>query len=236
MMTKGVPNCWLAWLLSAASLGAMAAEQAPARHAVVVEDSERERAVRDFAPSKKLDLANPDLHHADGVKGYKVFPVQEGPDVGTPDKRMAALARLACHASVFALVTLDGATSFAGQGDRGVFTKLRFRVIQDWRADAENASPEVHLIVHAGEFVHAGERVLVENPLANYKIGASYIVATGVRSSPDHGKTLYELPPFVAVENGVILPPHGWDVFAAATTVRQAQADVAQALAAKGCD
>jgi hypothetical protein len=233
-MDSRLRNLLLAPLLTTASLGAIAAEKAPVGPVVVVEDSERERAVQVLAPSKKLDLANLDLRHADGVKGYQTIPVEEGLDAGTPEKRTAALVRLACNASVFGLVTLDGAASFVGKGDRGVFTKFRFRVIQDWRAGTENDSPDVHLIVHAGELVHAGERVRVENPLANYKIGAAYILATGVRSGADYGKTIYELPPFVAVENSVILPPHGLNVFAAGTTVRQAQADVAQALAASG--
>lgn len=235
MTSKLLRNLLLASLLATANLGAMAAERAPPKQPVVVEDSESERAVRDLAPSKKHKLANVDQRHIDGVKGYKTIPVQEGPDVGTPEKRTAALAHLACNASVFGLVTLENAKSFVGKGDTGVFTKLRFRVIQDWRADAKNKAPVVHLIVHAGELVHAGEPVRVENPLANYKIDSSYILAVGARSSPDQGKSIYELPPFIDVENNTIFPARGWDVLAAGTTVRQAQADVAKAVAAKGC-
>jgi hypothetical protein len=218
-----------------AQAAVLSAEKAPARQPVVVEDSESERAVRDLASSKKLKLGNVDQRHTDGVKGYKTIPVQEGPDVGTPDKRTAALAHLACNASVFGLATLENAKSFVGKGEAGVFTKLRFRVIRDWRADAKNKAAVVHLIIHGGELVHAGERVRVESPLANYKIDSSYILAAGARSSADHGKTIYELPPFVEVENNLIFPTRGWDVFAAGTTVNQAQADVAQAVAAQGC-
>lgn len=223
-------------LLSAlvtARLPAMCAETP--EPAVRVEADDKEHAARHFGNSRKLRMDNLERRHLDGVKGYSIHYTTEGPGLDQPEQLLQAIGSLACRATVFGLVQLEGATAFVGKDDIGVFTKLKFRVMDDWRADKRAGPLVVHLIVPGGEVVHAGEMVRVDNPHANYKVNSSYILVGQAGAEAGEDETLYGPPPLLEVKDNVIYPGPGWTPFAPGTSVQQAKDQVANAVSIRGC-
>ena len=208
--------------------------QAP-EPAVQVQADDIEQAAQHFATSRKLRMDSLEGRHPDGVKGYRIYHTAEGPGLDQPEQLLQVIGSLACRATVFGLVELEGATSFVGKDAIGVFTKLKFRVIDDWRADTRSAPHVVYLIVSGGEVVHAGEKIRADNPSADYKLHSSYILVGEAGADAGKDSTMVSLPPLLEVQDNVIHPGPGWTPFAPGTTVQQAKDQVAKAVSITGC-
>lgn len=207
----------------------------PKSDLVDINGEEQLKATQHVGGSRKLALSNLQGRHIDGIKGYKVYPMLEGPSLAQTEQLQKRIARLACKATVFGLVELEAAKSFAGKDDIAVFTKFRFRIVEDWSAEPTHKGTIVHLIMHGGEVTHAGEKYRVENPYANYKVGGRYVLMTGSVDKNEPKQTVMETPPFLEVSDDLIFPAPGWTPFARGTTLEQAKATVNSAISKEGC-
>jgi hypothetical protein len=207
----------------------------PQQDPVEVDTQEQLKAAQLLGGSRKLALSDIQGRHIDGVKGYKVYPVLEGPSLAQNEQLQKLVARMACKATVFGLVELEAAKSFVGKNDIAVFTKYRFRILEDWHVEASQRDSVVHLIMHGGEVTHAGEKYRVDNPYASYKIGGRYVLMAGSadKNAPPH--SIFETPPFLEVSDDLIYPAPGWTPFARGTTLEQARAAVSSAVGKEGC-
>jgi hypothetical protein len=202
---------------------------------IEVDAAEQLKATQLLGGSRKLALSEIQGRHTDGVKGYKVYPVLEGPSLAQSEQLQKLVARMACSASVFALVELEAARSFVGKNDIAVFTKYRFRILEDWRVEATRKDPVVHLIVHGGEVTHAGEKYRVENPTARYQTGGRYVLMAGSSDNNAPPHSIFETPPLLEVSDDLIYPAPGWTPFAHGTTLEQAKAAIGRAVGKEGC-
>lgn len=219
-------------LLALASTGLHAAA-GQERQALAVDSNEQARASASIGGSRKLSLNRLPANKLDGVKGYRVYPSAEGPSLQQPEQLRKTVAHMACQAAVFGLVELEAAKTFVGKDDVGIFTKFRFRIVDDWRADAGNTGRTVDLVMQGGEIERDGQKFSVENPHASYQVGSQYVLVAGTRA--DSQKTIFDSPPFLEVSEELIHPAPGWTPFAPGTGVQQARGEVAAALAREGC-
>lgn len=131
---------------------------------------------------------------------------------------------MACSGATFGLVQLEGALAFVGKDNLGVFTKYRFRILDDWNAAKRPGPTTIHLIMEGGEVEHRGEKVRVENLNAKYQIDRQYVLVAG------RGPTVYDAPPLIEVIDDTIYPAPDSAPFRSGTTIAQAKAAIGRAL------
>lgn len=217
-------------LLAACHVSAIAAAQSTE----TVEAEVHEKAVKRFHPRKIERLVT---RLFDGVKGTIISATSDNLIESTPEQRSRTLRNMACNGSVFGIVKLEARKTFVGKDDRGVFTRFRFRVLDDWRAAPDSKKGQiVHLVMEAGEVKHKGETVRIENARADYQVNASYLLAAGSRFNQDEGSIFYDHPPLIEVVDGILQPIPGSLLFASGTPVRAAKAEVANATPAGSCN
>lgn len=218
------------------AIGAVAAANAGGpQEPITVNADDRAIATSESGGSRKLALSTISMRHVDGVKGYKVYLTFEGPSIQQPEQLRRRIAHLACNSVVFGLVELEKAKSFAGKADVGVFTKYRFRVLDDWRAIPAEKGREIHLIMDGGEVSFAEEKIRVENPFAAYKVGGQYILVAGRATGDAAQKPIFQTPPFHEVNDNLVHPAPDGALFSPGTTLEQAKAIVNEAVAKEGC-
>ncbi|QGZ39487.1 hypothetical protein [Pseudoduganella flava] len=223
-------NALLAGALALPGAGALAAAS-DEKQQIEVDDKDRLRAQQGM--SRKLALQKLKPAELDGVKSYRVVRQPEGPGLDKPEQLRQVVAHMACVAAVFGLVELEDAKSFVGKDDVGIFTKYRFRILDDWRARSQTNGRKVFLVMHGGEAVHNGERYRAENPAAHYRKGEQYVLIAG--TVDDEQRTIHDTPPFLEVSEGIVHPGPGWTPFAPGTALAQAKAQVADAVDREGC-
>lgn len=176
--------------------------------------------------------------HLDGVRGLTVHAASERPPRRnvTGDSALDDVWSVACRSAEFGLFELESAKSFVGQDDEGIFTKLRFKRLEDWRGDVRSPAGVVQLVISGGEVVHKGETIRIDNPYGKYEVGSTYVLAAGNRSAPTRERTIYDDPPFMEVRDATIYAAPGWTPFASGTSLKSAKASVAKALDAKACE
>ncbi len=204
---------------------------------VVVDDSDKAEAPKAFAYGKKHDIKMIGARHLDGVKGLDLHIEDEPPIRANvlPDPVLDGLRSLACGAQAFGLVELEDAISFVGSGDLGVFTKLRFKLVDDWRAKKEANGKVVHLVVPGGEVNNSGERIRISTKYANFKTGEQYILYTGTRFNPK--KVIYDTPPLIEVQDKTLfVAADSHSPLSSGLSPSQAKALVNKALSQKGCE
>ena len=232
MTSRIMTRALLPTILLLASAGALAASPQQ-KEPLDVDASERLSAKNSVGGSRKLSLQKMEPSSLDGVKGYRVYPSAEGPSLKDTDELRRVVAHMACHTAVFGLVELEAAKPFVGQDDVGIFTKFRFRVIDDWRANGAGSGRTVDLVMMAGEVSRDGERYRIENPHALYEVGGRYVLIAGTKSQEQ--KTIFGSPPFLEISDDMIHPAPGWTPFAPGSTVQQAKSEVVAALVQEGC-
>ncbi|MET0268232.1 MAG: hypothetical protein ABW202_21765 [Duganella sp.] len=204
---------------------------------LAVSEQERAQATAQFiGGTKKLSLERLKQSQdtfLDGAKGYTPSESVR-PRLIKPEVRQKYFAQAACEGSLTGLVELINAKSFTGVGDNGIFTKFRFRVVDDWRVQPAPSRPYVDIIMHVGEMVHEGQRYRADNPEARYTIGKQYILLAGKLASGTRG-SLIGAPAFLEVSDGIIYPAPSVTHFAPGTTVEQAKLEVENAVLQEGC-
>jgi len=217
------------------ALGITAHGGAHAAPPVSVAETEKARAAEHFHVGQRDNVETLKRKHLDGVRGYSVHTTIEG---GITDgaQRTVRLSNLACNSAVFGLVQLEGAKPFVGKDNAGVFTKFRFRILDDWRAQENRGAPIVHLIMEGGEVEHKGEKVRVENSLAKYKLNGTYVLAAGNKSASKFDHAIYATPPFMEVSSNTIYSAPGATPFSSGTSVAKAKLEVDQALETRKCE
>lgn len=126
-----------------------------------------------------------------------------------------------------------GAASFTGS-DGGIYSKLRFRVLDDWRPHVRDPAPDVDVLIIGGEIVRDGERLRMEDAEGQYRLGQRYVlIAGGYRQAGD--AVLRAYLHFLPVDGGVIHVAPGEMTFANGVSTIQASADVARAVAMAPC-
>jgi len=189
--------------------------------------------------SKKLKLDNVQDRDSDGIRTRSVFTVPEPPAVSgqNPDIVQEALRSYACYDSVFGVAEVQDFKSFVNRSETNIFTKVRFRLIDDWSARPGPKEQTFDLIVEGGEAEYKGEVVRINNPQASYVKGRRYVmIIGGNRSGAADKKVFVGSPYLIKVLNDSIYPAPGWSPFKPGTSLDQARGLVGKALALKGCD
>ena len=217
-------------LFAAFHFHAGAADQAADPIAV---DIPEKAASRLFAPK----ISRIDTRHLDGVKGTTMTSTDSGYAGATREERNRTMRNFVCNAPVFGVVKLEAARSFIGKDDRGVFTRFRFRVLDDWRAAPNRkASVIVHIVMPGGEAKYKGETVRIDNALADYQVNSTYLLMAGTRFNTDDGNVLYDQPPLIEVVDGVLYPAPGSEMFGSGTELSKAKAELTAAVPAGSCN
>lgn len=226
-------------MLALHSVGAKAAtdDLHGRKEILAVSEQERIQATEQFiGGTKKLSLERmKQSQHTflDGAKGY-TSSESIRPRMVKPEARQKYFAQAACDGTLTGLVELVNAKSFTGVGNNGIFTKFRFRVVDDWRVQPAPPRAYVDIIMHVGEIIYDGERFRVENPEARYSVGGQYVLLSG-KAANSSRDSLIGAPAFLEVSDGVIYPAPSITYFAAGTTVEQAKAEVENAVLQEGC-
>lgn len=224
----------IAAVMAAASLSSSAKATEP----LDISDSDVEAASEHLGGGKRTALDNLKARHLDGVKGLTVYSQAEKPPhpTGFSDQNLGLIWQLACSSSVFGIVQLEGKHSFVGKNNEGVFTKLRFKMIDDWRGYEVDNRQSIDIVVSGGETKYKGEVVRFDNPYGRYEVGSQYLLAAGGRRAAQAGaKTWYQNPPFIEVNDGSLNAAPGWTPFPTGTRLKAAKASVAEAMAIKLC-
>lgn len=204
--------------------------------AVAVDAGDRNKAKQRF--SANASLSHMKSRHLDGVKGEEIIIDPEPPiERGIfQNARLDALHLYACKSAIFGEVELVGKKSFVGSDGEGVFTKLRFSKIDDWRPNNKKQVKIINLVVPGGDVEWEGERFRIVNKRANYQIKRHYILIAGNNTENSDNSTIFSNPLFLEVDNNAIYSPPGWTLFENGTTLKQAKADVAKVLGMRGCE
>jgi len=188
-------------------------------------------------PGSPLSSASNTLRHIDGAKGWEVVLDPEPPLYAQafPDRRQDALWQSACSAAVFGEAELTGKKSFIGHGDTGVYTKLRFKLFNDWRANTQAPGNHIDIIVPGGEVKFKGEAFKVVNHRADFQPGRRYVLIVGNKTNFDAKRPVYDDVPLLEIQGGAIYSRPGWTLFANGTSIAQAKAEVGVLMSAKEC-
>jgi hypothetical protein len=234
MTLNTIQKAALASLCALAYAGTSAA--GGAKEPVEIDADDRVRAAAQLGSTKKLALSALKPFHIDGTKGYSVHAIIEGPSLKQPELMRKRIALSACRANVFGLVELESARSFVGKDDAGVFTKYRFRVLDDWRAAPTDQGKKVDLILEGGEITHGGEVYRAENAFAKYEVGSKYVLLAHNADKHLGKKAILDTPPALEVVDDIVHPGLGWTPFAPGLTLEQAKNVVKEAVAKEGCE
>jgi hypothetical protein len=177
-----------------------------------------------------------DRRHQDGVRGYKITSATRYA-TANPEHRKRVLRNIACNAVVFGIAKLETTQSFVGKDGDGVFTLFRFRLLEDWHALPDrNVDTDVQLVIEGGETSYKGEAIRVENALADYQVGSSYLLVAGSRFNSNDGNILYEQSPLIKVADDILYPAASSELFAAGTAIHSAKAEIDAATPAGSCN
>lgn len=195
---------------------------------------ERDNATQRYRGSA---LSSATQRHFDGVKGWEVVIDPEPPVYARafPDRRRDALWQYACSAAVFGEAELMAKKSFIGDGDTGVYTKLRFKLSNDWRTNTKVPENHIDIIVPGGEVNFKGEAFRVTNRTANFKSDRHYVLIAGDQTNFNPKQSVYGEILLLEIDRGAIYSPPGWTVFANGTSIEQAKAEVGSLMSAKEC-
>jgi hypothetical protein len=200
---------------------------------LTVDKADRLNASASLGHSRKLAMANMPADPATGVRGYRIYPGFEGPCLDDRERLRKVVAHMACHTAVFGIVELEAAQPFPGADDIGIFTKYRFRLIEDWRQVRAENGRTVDLVMAGGEVTRDGITYRVEHPHALYRVGGRYVLIAG---GENNGlQTIHAWPAYIALRSDVIGEALGGTPFAAGTSVAEARSQVAEALPREGC-
>lgn len=197
-------------------------------------DEATEAAVRFRQTGNDVSLLP--FRHPDGVKGTTLEIEYEPPPytLALADKRLDALRVFACTASVFGAAELVSIKPFVGKDGAGIYSKMHFKVIDDWRSDVVDNKNEVQIVSPGGEVIRKGERIRITNARTNFRVGGRYVIITGNRF-PQKSNVIYEHLGFFEIINDTIFSAPGWTPFPHRMSVEQAKADVLEATSMRAC-
>jgi hypothetical protein len=203
---------------------------------ITIDEKDRVASDSVFHPSERLGtLDRIKGTHPDGVKGFEIRPHLEGGFV-SPDDRSQQLWTKACRLQVFGIYELEKKKSFPGKDNIGIFTKFRFKLIEDWRGGVRSGHKYLHLVTEGGEIEYKGEKLRVDNSITRYTIGKRYLLLTGTRGNDDSNLVVYSYSPFIEVSNGMLYPAPNVNIFAPGTSLSTAHAEIADALKERNCE
>jgi hypothetical protein len=202
---------------------------------LTVDQNDEDIAAPMYPSSKKLKLDNIEDRHPDGVRGLTFFSFPE-PPVGSGLKQDRVQEALR-HSDVFGVAEVADSKSFVGKNDHGVFTKLRFKLVESWSVRPGPKAQTFHMIVVGGEVTHKGEVIRISNSQGSYVKGRRYLmIIDGDRSATAAEKTFTEDTYLLEVSNGNIrTAAGGWSPFESGTSLIRAKALVQESLEQKGC-
>src|SRR5471032_3206475 len=116
--------------LIAALLMVAATSVIAANSGLTVDDKDREKGVKFYPRDQGHKLVDIESRHPDGVRGLTSF---EHPEPVRMGDRPAYLRYYACDFSIFGVVELQDSKSFVAKDDKGILTKLRFKMVDSWR-------------------------------------------------------------------------------------------------------
>lgn len=206
---------------------------------LTVDSNDRDIAAPMYPTSKKLKLDKIDGRHPDGVRGLTFFSYSEPPVRSglMQDPAQEVLRRYACNSDVFGVAEVEDSKSFVGKNENGVFTKLRFKLVDSWRVRPGPKAQTFQLIVVGGEVEYKGEIIRISNSQGSYIKGRRYLmILAGDRSETVDQKIFAGDPLLLEVSNGIIYPAPGWSPFEPGTSLIRAQALVQESLEPKGCE
>ncbi|WP_157256291.1 hypothetical protein [Pelomonas sp. Root1217] len=175
--------------------------------------------------------------HPDGVRGTTYSSVPEPPVLPgeIQDPVQEALHSYACRYAVFGVAELQNSRSFIGKDEIGIFTKLRFKLVDSWSVQPGSKVQSFDLLVEGGEVEYRGEIIRLGNPQAAYVKGRHYLMI--MHSANDKNKKIFVGTPYLLeISNGTIYPAPGWSPFKPGTTLTRAKAMVQESLEQKGCE
>ncbi|GEM_PF-2284915 len=221
---------------AAAYLAILFVSHVSAASNVTVDENDKLASAAAFHRNLRTDTLDSILGtHPDGAKGYTITPRLEGGVVAAAGDRVSLLTNKACLKQVFGIYELEAVKSFAGKDDVGIFTKLRFKLIDDWRSGAQHDGKQALLVMQGGEIERKGETLRVVNPLLRYVVGGTYLLVAGDRKYVNWN-VIYAYAPFIEVRNGRIYPAPVDPLFPLGTSVARAKAEVRAALQKRACE
>lgn len=209
-----------------------AASVIAANSGLTVDDTDREKGVKFFSHDPKL--AEIESRLPDGVRGFISF---EHPEPVRMNDRPSYLRHYACDFAIFGVAELQDSKSFVGKHDVGIFTKLRFKMMDSWRVGSSPKDQIFDVIVPGGEVEYKGEIFRLDDPLATYVNGRRYLMVIQDDDTGKIGKNNFSgLPRLREVSNGIIYSPFSAPPFESGMSLDSAKASVQEALEQKGCE
>ncbi|KQV53470.1 hypothetical protein ASC95_12100 [Pelomonas sp. Root1217] len=148
---------------------------------------------------------------------------------------LETLRHYACSYAIFGVADLQGAKSFVGKNEIGILTKLRFKIVDNWKAGSIPKDQFFDLIIPGGEVMHKGEMFRLGDPLTSYVKGRRYLMI--IQGDTENAEKNYfvELPRLLEVSNGIIRAPYSATPFDGMSLSR-VKASAQEALEQKGCE
>lgn len=209
---------------------------------LTVDYNDQDIAASSFASSKKLKLDKIEGRHPDGVRGSTLwsFPWPPAGSGAMQDRAQEELRSYACHASVFGVAELQDSKSFVGTDEMGIFTKLRFKLVDSWNVQPGSKAQTFDVLVEGGEVEHKGEIIRLSNPQAAYVKGRRYLVILGSENDKKifvgTKKIFVGTKYLLEVSNGSIYAAPGWSPFRTGTSLIREKAMLQESLEQKGCE
>jgi len=218
----------IAVLLMVAATSVMAANSG-----LIVADKDREKGVKFYPNDQKDTLDDIESRLPDGVRGMTSF---EHPEPVRMNDRPSYLRQYACSFAIFGVAELQDSKSFVAKDDKGILTKLRFKMVDSWSAGSGPKDPIFDLIVPGGEVEYKGEMFRIRNPLATYVSGHRYLMIIQGDDMEKTDTTFVGVPRLREVSNGIIHGPFSAPPFESGMRLDSAKASVQEALEQKGCE
>lgn len=199
-----------------------------------IDDRAREQSLKFYHGDPNLKLDKHESRHPDGARGFTFF---EAPEHAPQSSHGPATLRYyACNLAVFGVADLEDSRSFVGKDEIGILTKLRFRIVDDWRWGSKSKNQIFDVIIPWGEVMHKGEIFRLSNPLAAYVKGRRYLMVVH-RAWLDAASENYfvGVPRLLEVSDGIIRSPFSALPFESGMRLSLAKASVREALQQQGC-
>lgn len=201
---------------------------------ITADDSAKAAMRENYLSSSKLDSIQG--RHLDGARGVNFISNPPVPPFNprAPDPQLEVLKYYACKAAAFGEYKLINQRSFVGDGGNFIYTKRRFKLVDDWSIRDEPTLDVLDVVMRGGEVIWKGEKIRLENEKQKFKVGRNYIVAVGVRT-PTQKKLIFGEMLFLEVDNGSIYPGDSFELFEAGTKTADVKKKLNESITSSEC-
>jgi hypothetical protein len=184
------------------------------------------------------------FRHSDGTKGHDWSSSEEPPyfnmyRAATRDSHRAILHKYGCDARVLGAAQLLGSKSFVNLEGTQIYTKYKFKILQDFRFDgADKMRQIVYVVMLGGEAKINGEKIRVNNLNSPFSLsgGGEFLLAITEDPISKNGSTYMQNPSYIEIKDDRIFPPGGnWLGFKSGTTLAEFASKLSEISMAKGC-